>query len=123
MKGRKVTVEVSAGEAHGDDRSQGGKRRARAGKPAGGRKEKGRDGKADMAESRKDGKAGGKQERGKNRKPAKPSREERGYTSPRGKKYTQDDWKQFFEPKGSGELKGDEPDFSEEGWARRYPKK
>lgn len=123
MKGRKVTVEVSAGETHGNDRSQGDKRRVRAGKPAGGRKEKGRDGKADMAESRKDGKAGGKQEHGKNKKPAKPSREERGYTSPRGKKYTQDDWKQFFEPKGNGDLKGDEPDFSEEGWARRYPKK
>ena len=123
MKGRKVTVEVSAGETHGNDRSQGDKRRVRAGKPAGGRKEKGHDGKADMAESRKDGKAGGKQEHGKNKKPAKPSREERGYTSPRGKKYTQDDWKQFFEPKGNGDLKGDEPDFSEEGWARRYPKK
>jgi ATP-dependent RNA helicase DeaD len=42
----------------------------------------------------------------------KPSREERGYTKPRGKK---DDWKKFFEQP--------EPDFSEEGWARRSPKK
>lgn len=41
----------------------------------------------------------------------KPSREERGYTSKRGPK-KKDDWKQFFEP-----------DFSEEGWARRKPKK
>lgn len=64
------------------------------------------------------------------RKAAKPSREERGYTEPRGKKYTKDDWKQFFQPQGGKDLPqggkdlvGDEPDFSEEGWARRFPKK
>ena len=63
------------------------------------------------------------------RKEAKPSREERGYTEPRGKKYTKDDWKQFFQPQGGKDLPqggkdlvGDEPDFSEEGWARRFPK-
>ena len=44
----------------------------------------------------------------------KPSREERGYTAARGAK-KQDDWKQFF--------KQEAPDFSEEGWARRKPKK
>lgn len=44
----------------------------------------------------------------------KPSREERGYTAPRGAK-KKDDWKQFFQ--------NDEPDFSEEGWADRKPKK
>lgn len=34
----------------------------------------------------------------------------------------QDDWRQFF--RGNDViLKGDEPDFSEEGWARRKPKK
>ena len=32
------------------------------------------------------------------------------------------DWRQFFGQKG-GQLVGAEPDFSEEGWARRYPKK
>src|SRR5574344_1504277 len=46
---------------------------------------------------------------------AKPSREDRGYTKARGKK---DDWKQFFNNDG-GQLKGEVPDFSEEGWARR----
>lgn len=45
----------------------------------------------------------------------KPSREERGYTKPRGKK---DDWKQFFQH-NDPELRGPEPDFSEEGWAKR----
>lgn len=33
-----------------------------------------------------------------------------------------DDWKQFFQHNNT-ELKGEEPDFSEEGWARRKPKK
>ncbi len=33
-----------------------------------------------------------------------------------------DDWKQFFRKDNQG-LKGEEPDFSEEGWARRKPKK
>ena len=54
---------------------------------------------------------------------AKPSREERGYTAPHGKKYTKVDWKQFFQPQDGKDLVGDEPDFSEEGWARRFPKK
>lgn len=44
----------------------------------------------------------------------KSSREERGYSSSRGPKQ-KDDWKQFF--------RDEEPDFSEEGWARRKPKK
>lgn len=44
----------------------------------------------------------------------KASREERGYTSKRGP-MKKDDWKQFFQQ--------EEPDFSEEGWARRIPKK
>ena len=48
----------------------------------------------------------------------KPSRKERGYTKPRGRK---DDWKQFF--RHDNELKGPEPDFSEEGWAKPLKKK
>ncbi len=57
----------------------------------------------------------------------KPSREERGYTEPRGKKYKKEDWMKFLHPdkptKKSLKLKGEIPDFSEEGWARRKPKK
>lgn len=49
-----------------------------------------------------------------NNKKAKGSREERGYTAARGTK-KEEDWKQFF--------KGSEPDFSEEGWARRKQKR
>ena len=51
----------------------------------------------------------------------KPSREERGYTAPRGPK-KKDDWKQFFQH-DDRPLRGEEPDFNEEGWARRTPKK
>mgnify|MGYP003237128995 FL=1 len=50
-------------------------------------------------------------------KAKKPSREERGYTSPRGPK-KKDDWKQFFQ-QDNQPLRGEEPDFSEEGWAKR----
>ncbi len=52
---------------------------------------------------------------------SKVSREERGYTSARGPK-KKDDWKQFFN-NDADFFRGDEPDFSEEGWARRKKKK
>ena len=54
-------------------------------------------------------------------KAKKPSREERGYTSPRGPK-KKDDWKQFFQ-QDNQLLRGEEPDFSEEGWAKRSKRK
>ena len=54
-------------------------------------------------------------------KTKKPSREERGYTSPRGPK-KKDDWKQFFQ-QDNQPLRGEEPDFSEEGWAKRSKRK
>ena len=54
-----------------------------------------------------------------NKKKSKPSREERGYTKARGKK---DDWKQFFQGE-KNDFRDAEPDFSEEGWARRTKKK
>ena len=62
------------------------------------------------------------------KKKNKLSREERGYTAPRGKKYTKEEWMKFLHPdvnekNTKRKLKGEEPDFSEEGWARRKPKK
>ena len=51
----------------------------------------------------------------KKRKKDKPVFEESG---------RKDDWRQFFSPAGKDiQLVGEEPDFSEEGWARRKPKK
>lgn len=50
---------------------------------------------------------------------SKKRRAERGGSADGGR---QDDWRQFFQNDGV-RLKGDEPDFSEEGWARRKPRK
>ncbi len=64
---------------------------------------------------------------GSAKKKGRPSREERGYTAPRGRKYQKEEWMKFLHPEGptkkSRKLKGEMPDFSEEGWARRKPKK
>lgn len=99
LNNRKVVVEV-AGENTGKSDKSGKKRSEK-------RKE------ATPAKAAKEDK---KEKNKKN----KPSREERGYTAPRGPK-KKDDWKQFFVQNDS-KLKGDEPDFSEEGWARRKKK-
>ncbi len=97
--GRKVSVEIAGEEGNGKEKGNGkGKEGKR--KPA-----------AQTASKRAD-------EMPEKKGKKKPSREERGYTKPRGKK---DDWKQFFQH--NDELKGFEPDFSEEGWAKRSKKK
>jgi len=123
--GRKVSVEI-AGEENGNDAPRGGKRKNANESGNGAKKE--RNGKKEYAEKRgyKDGKrndtsAARRKEKNENAasgKKNKPSREERGYTKARGKK---DDWKQFFQ--GYDDFKGAEPDFSEEGWAKRSKKK
>ena len=92
--GRKVCVEV-AGENTGKSDKSGKKKKVTAEK------------KADKPS--------------KVEKAKKPSREERGYTSPRGPK-KKDDWKQFFQ-QDNQPLRGEEPDFSEEGWAKRSKRK
>ena len=153
VKGRKVNVEVATGEAHEAGEGKSIRRSGRDGwsggdakgsrdrkKHGGGKtyeeamsgKGKGKKGK-DMGGKDNARKFASKREQtelarslpsgSKLSKAAKPSREERGYTAPHGKKYTKDDWKQFFQPQDGKDLVGDEPDFSEEGWARRFPKK
>lgn len=112
FKGRKVTVEVATGEASDsgrDNKRKGGRRDEKKG-----RREDSKN---------KNERKGRPAEKKQQEKKQKPSREERGYTAARGKKYTKDDWKQFFNPQPAKEMKGEEPDFSEEGWARRFPKK
>jgi len=107
IKGRKVIVEL-AGENTGNSDKSGKKRASREDAP--------------KKESRKSAKASKAEKEPKKEKKVKPSREERGYTEPRGPK-KKDDWKQFFAPENSKWLKGEKPDFEEEGWARRKPKK
>ena len=92
--GRKVCVEI-AGENTGKSDKSGKKKK--------------------MAVERKTDKAS------KVEKSKKPSREERGYVNPRGPK-KKDDWKQFFQ-QDNQLLRGEEPDFAEEGCAKRSKRK
>ena len=60
-----------------------------------------------------------KTENGRERSSAKRSSQK---TPPQQHHYTKDDWMKFLHPDTSP-FKGEAPDFSEEGWARRKPKK
>ena len=112
IKGRKVVVEL-AGENNGNSDKSGKKRASRDEAP---KKER----KSDKAP--KASKTSKAEKEPKKEKKAKPTREELGYTEARGPK-KKDDWKQFFAPENNKWLKGEKPDFEEEGWARRKPKK
>ena len=102
--GRKVIVEV-AGENNGKSDKDGKKRS---------RKEKEGEEKGSKRSSKKES----RETTPKAEKKTKPSREERGYTAARGPK-RKDDWKQFFQHENDRPLKGEIPDFEEEGWAKR----
>ena len=117
--GRKVSVEV-AGEEAGEGRRGSGSAERRGGKrPFGSSSEKRSDSSRNSRSERSDRApradraTKGSDKTDKKKRSDKPSREERGYGA-RGPKKT-DDWQQFFKDK--------EPDFCEEGWARRKPKK
>ena len=117
--GRKVSVEV-AGEEAGEGRRGSGSAERRGGKrPFGSSSEKRSDSSRNSRSERSDRApradraTKGSDKTDKKKRSDKPSREERGCGA-RGPKKT-DDWQQFFKDK--------EPDFSEEGWARRKPKK
>ena len=99
--GRRVIVEV-AGENNGKSDKSGKKQKNATAKPA-----------------EKKGKKGNKADKGT--AGTRPSREERGYTSPRGQK-KKDDWKQFF-VHDDRPLKGEEPDFMAEQWAKPMKRK
>ena len=99
--GRRVIVEV-AGENNGKSDKSGKKQKNATAKPA-----------------EKKGKKGSKAD--KSTAGTRPSREERGYTSPRGPK-KKDDWKQFF-VHDDRPLKGEEPDFMAEQWAKLMKRK
>ncbi|MBQ8673007.1 MAG: DEAD/DEAH box helicase [Bacteroides sp.] len=121
--GRKVSVEIS-GEGNSDEKGRKSKKEYRkdAFKPAAteGRRatsaEKPR--KKTAAEIRPFAPAEESGTRFAKEKKQKPSREERGYTKPRGRK---DDWKQFFQH--DDDFRGPAPDFNEEGWAKPMKKK
>ena len=106
LNGRKVVVEV-AGENSGKS-DNGGRKNSSSRKSASTKEKTAKSASPKAAKERK------------------LSLAERGYTEERGPK-KQDDWKQFFNSdnskKKSSKLKGEEPDFNEEGWARRKKQK
>ena len=106
LNGRKVVVEV-AGENSGKS-DNGGRKNSSSRKSASTKEKTAKSASPKAAKERK------------------LSRAERGYTEERGPT-KQDDWKQFFNSdnskKKSSKLKGEEPDFNEEGWARRKKQK
>lgn len=108
--GRKVSVEIAGDEPSGGKRSKG----------EGGGYGKKHSYKEDGKRNETAGNSNAKAEKNDfDKRKNKPSREDRGYTKARGQK---DNWKQFFQ-EGNNEFHDSEPDFSEEGWARRSPKK
>lgn len=105
VNGRKVSVEV-AGENNGKS-DKGGRKRGKSTADAEERSARGGRKKAATEEPAK--------------KKAKPSREERGYTEARGPK-KKDDWMKFFQH-DDRPLRGEKPDFGEDGWAKKSKKR
>lgn len=105
VNGRKVSVEV-AGENNGKS-DKGGRKRGKSIADAEERPARGGRKKAATEEPAK--------------KKTKPSREERGYTEARGPK-KKDDWMKFFQH-DDRPLRGEKPDFGEDGWAKKSKKR
>lgn len=105
VNGRKVSVEV-AGENNGKS-DKGGRKRGKSTAEAEERPARGGRKKAATEEPAK--------------KKAKPSREERGYTEARGPK-KKDDWMKFFQH-DDRPLRGEKPDFGEDGWVKKSKKR
>ena len=104
-KGRKVRCNDAEEDGHG--RSSNGRSSGGNGRSAGGRGGYG---------SRGEGRQDARERRGRGRRQNDDNAFGAQY------KFKKDDWKELM--KGApAKLKGDEPDFSEEGWARRRPKK
>ena len=104
-KGRPVRCNDADEEGHG--------RAARGGRDAEGRS----------------GRGGRSVEKGsRGRRGSDDARSERGGRGSRGGKKARreeetGDWRQFFQNNDNVKFKGEEPNFEEEGWARRRPKK
>ncbi len=109
VKGRSVVCDV-ADKTAGDKEARG--------------KRKGENGRVKSASRREqiqDDKFGSKRKNGKGRAENSAHRSSLK-TAPQQHHYTKDDWMKFLHPDTSP-FKGDTPDFTEEGWARRKPKK
>ena len=109
VKGRSVVCDVADKTA--GDKEVRGKRKG----------ENGRVKSASRREQIQDDKFGSKRKNGKGRAENSAHRSSLK-TAPQQHHYTKDDWMKFLHPDTSP-FKGDTPDFTEEGWARRKPKK
>ena len=117
--GHKVAVEIAGEESAEEKPFRKGERRNRKEERQSAREEGGNS-KETAPKGKKNFPVGKKEKPFKEeKKKQKPTREERGYTKPRGRK---DDWKQFFQH-NNNDLRGPEPDFEEEGWAKPLKKK
>ncbi len=140
IKGRTIDAEEASPDGGKSERGgrgeKGGKGRSAARRVEQDKEGRGR--KDERPKNRSERRAEKRDEQGKKRRDhnalvgekterRKPSREERGYDAPRGRKFQKEDWMKFLQPDGKAkkarDFKDEEPDFSEEGWARRYPKK
>ncbi len=130
VKGRSVVCDVADKTENDKDERQKGRR-----EKGENRKQKGERGKQRASESRNNvgtlRAASERQEQIQDRKTglkrkkensANRSSAQRSPLNPSQRHYTKDDWMKFLHPDTSP-LKGDMPDFNEEGWARRKPKK
>lgn len=130
VKGRSVVCDVADktendkdkrktenGKRRTEGRSNGNEKRNRRSTPGGakvnGERKKEKEERRDEKEERR---------RRKKENSANRSSAHRSPLNPSQHHYTKDDWMKFLHPDTSP-LKGDMPDFAEEGWARRKPKK
>ncbi len=125
--GRKVVVERADEQENESDKSRGrGKRsddsEGRRGRRGSKTSEYGRGeyGRGKSSERRKD-KGDSRREKSTKEKSRKKGREEREFVPARASN-KKDDWRQFFQGNDRG-FKDEEPDFSEEGWEVRKPRK
>lgn len=119
VKGRRVTVEESSAEERIPEVGGKPRRQHRNARPSA--LHPGRFGRGGGHYMAPEEEPFEKKSKKKQRAEGKLPRSERKSVAPRGRA-SKDDWKQFFVHDDSP-LRGEEPDFSEEGWARRYPKK
>ncbi|MEE1221997.1 MAG: DEAD/DEAH box helicase [Bacteroidaceae bacterium] len=111
VHGRRITVEVADAEGGGTQERKADKAR---GPHRDAREERG---------NRRDDYGKKRDDFGKKNKRKGDNRRDIEADVPRGKQYKKEDWMKFLHPETNNGLQGPEPDFSEEGWARRYPKK
>ncbi len=112
-KGREVRCNDADEGGRGNDRTTRGGRATREGRESRSPRE---------SRSYKSTRGG---ERAERKGRARSMREEAGSTAfagEDGRRHSRDDWKSLMQ-NASMKLRGEEPDFSEEGWARRQPKK